>query len=273
MLRAASCKIFQCTFVGNNFRHSTPKQTLFLPSLYLSVPSRRVLNSSIVSSIELPPIPSVPHRSHSTTACHVPMPDTLVSIDGGYNPCSNPVGSKYRHTELVDGPSLLIVDTPRLRDTVKKKARIIDGISEDKHEVLATFEACIRVGRIARAQLMLNTITTLLDHTSPLLVGAHNTFLKALLNRALAESNQDSLRVFFTWYEDTMKRELNIFGDATTMALLMEGSFAVTEKRHGNRYVQQYFSQWKEQGRDINDVFALSILSNEHVIAVAQVYI
>ncbi|KAF8537956.1 hypothetical protein BDD12DRAFT_743411 [Trichophaea hybrida] len=253
--------------------HPPSPALLFLPFLYLPL-SRNIQwlqNSLSVSAIKPSPNPLRPRRTYSTTTCHVPLPDTLVGIDGGYNPGSIPVGLNGRDITSVEGPSLLIVDTPRLRDTVKKKARIIGGISEDKHEVLATFEACIRVGRIARAQLMLNTITNLLDITSTLLVGAHNTFLKALLNRALAENSQDSLRVFFTWYEDTMKRELNISGDATTMGLLMEGCFAVAEKRHGTRYIQRYFNYWKEQGRDINEVFALSILSDEHVIAVAKI--
>jgi DNA-directed RNA polymerase len=73
------------------------------------------------------------------------------------------------------------VDTPRLADSIRRKPRIINGISEDKHELLATYEACVKVGRIARAQLMLNAITGMLDKTSPLLTKAHNTFLKALL--------------------------------------------------------------------------------------------
>ena len=118
---------------------------------------------------------------------------------------------------------------------------------------------------------MLNMITNLLDNASPLLIGAHNTFLGALLSRALADGSQDSLRVFFTWYEDTMKRELNLTGDAMTMALLLEGSFAVAEENHGVRLVQAYVNHWREQRRDINEVFGSSIVSEEHIVRICKV--
>jgi DNA-directed RNA polymerase len=118
---------------------------------------------------------------------------------------------------------------------------------------------------------MLNMITTLLDTSSPVLLGAHNTFLKALLNRALAEKNQDSLRVFFAWYEDNMKRELNLTGDATTMALLLQGSLAVDITAISKRYVQQYVTFWKEHGREVKEIFALDMLSVDKVIEISRV--
>ena len=171
----------------------------------------------------------------------------------------------------METPSLVIVDTPQLPITVRRKPRVIQGVSEDKHEALSTFGACVKVGRIARAQLILNTITNLLDRDSLLLVGAHNTFLRALLQRALAEKSQDSLRVFFAWYEDTMKRDLEIVGDATTIALLLEGSLAVKEAVLSNRYIRQWVNHWKDRGMAIKDVFAQPNLTDNQVIAVSQV--
>lgn len=178
--------------------------------------------------------------------------------------------TNYQPRPAGDAPSLVIVDTPRLADSVRRKPRIINGISEDKHELLATYEACVKVGRIARAQLMLNAITSMLDNSSPLLMNAHNTFLKALLQRALVGSNQDSLRVFFTWYEDTMKRELGMLGDPTTTALLLRGSLAVGEAALRDRYVRKYVDQWKGHGREVKDVFALELMTDEQVVEVSQ---
>ena len=141
--------------------------------------------------------------------------------------------------------------------------------------MLSTFEACIRVGRIARAQLMLKVITEIIDRESPLLLGAHNMFLKALLGRAVAEKSKDSegIRIFFGWYEDQMKRILELKGDATTFALLLEGSVILSEEDPalGKRYIAQYVEQWKSMNMDIVRVLELQILSDAHVLKIAQV--
>lgn len=255
MLRAATNKIPHYTSLRRNLR-----------PLSICPPAPRGSRWVHSSSTSDPPSSTAPHRTYSTATYNIPLPDTsFAGIDGNYL-----IGKPFA-AGRPDEPALLIVDTPKLRETIKRKGRYLAGISEDKHEVLSTFEACIKVGRIARAQLMLNMITSLLDSASPLLIGAHNTFLRALLNRALADRSQDSLRVFFTWYEDTMKRELNITGDAMTTALLLEGSFAVAEENHGARLVQAYVNYWKEQGRDIKDVFESSIVSEEHIVRICKV--
>jgi DNA-directed RNA polymerase len=287
MLRATTTGISRYTARRINVRSSTSStQSVLLPFLYpSSIPRnpRWLRNASTTAKTSsLPGSPSAQQNTTNrerpySTYPSIPIPDGIEDVNGIYLRTGRPDGGALdAHTyqparPTADAPSLVIVDTPRLPDTPRKKPRIINGISEDKHELLATYEACVKVGRIARAQLMLNAITSMLDRSSPLLAGAHNTFLKALLQRALVGSNQDSLRVFFTWYEDTMRRELGITGDATTMALLLQGSLAVKETGLRDRYVRRYIEQWKEQGREIKDVFALSIMADDQVVEVCQV--
>lgn len=120
---------------------------------------------------------------------------------------------------------------------------------------------------------MLRSLTAAFEKTSPLLLVAHNTFLQALLKRAMSENTQDSLRSFFSWYEDNMKRELQLTGDATTIALLLKGSFAVQPHAHSHRYIQQYIQLWKDADRNLEDVLVLDILEADQAIQVAKVRI
>ncbi|KAI5849215.1 hypothetical protein BZA05DRAFT_402593 [Tricharina praecox] len=290
MLRATTTRISQYTTAQrHNIRpsSSSPTRSVLLPFLYpsschtpawlrhasTSKPAAAPAGTAAPAATQ--PNPASRDRAYSTHSS-IPIPDGIPSIEGVYMRTGTGTGSGpmsppgFIPGRSTDAPSLVIVDTPQLPITARRKPRIIQGVSEDKHEALATFEACVKVGRIARAQLILNMITNVLDRDSPLMVGAQNTFLRALLQRALAENNQDSLRVFFAWYEDTMKRDLEILGDSSTYALLLEGSLAVKERTLSQRYIRQYVNHWKERGMAIKDVFAQPILTDEQVIAVAQ---
>jgi len=291
MLRATSSRISQYTATQrNNIRplNSSPARSGLLPFLYppsYNTPAwfRYASTSKAAAApagIATPAVgttqsgPSSRERSYSTHL-GIPIPEGIPSLEGVYmrTGAGHMGRAGFLPGRATETPSLVIVDTPQLPITARRKPRIIQGISEDKHEALATFDACVKVGRIARAQLILNMITHILDRDSPLLIGAHNTFLRALLQRALAENNQDSLRVFFAWYEDTMKRDLEILGDAMTYALLLEGSLAVKEPQVSKRYIRKYVNHWKDRGVSIKDVFAQPVLTDEQVILASQVWL
>lgn len=277
MLRAASGRLPRYA-IQQRF-HSRPSiaEPLLLPFLCpaISTSSRWLRNSSTDAAADTNPTSTARPPAYST----VPFPDLLPSLDGDFAKTNgmDVFGTQQNETSGAQPPeaNLVIVDTPVLRDTVRRKARMVAGISENKHEVLATFEACIRVGRIARAQLMLTVITNQFDRKSPLLIRAHNMFLKALLGRAVAEKSHysDGLRVFFSWYQDKMMRELGLTGDATTFAFLLEASVlvAIDDPPLGKRYMVEYVEMWKGLGRDIMRVFDLNILPGNHIITVAQV--
>jgi hypothetical protein len=68
-----------------------------------------------------------------------------------------------------------------------------------------------------------------------------------------------------------MRRELGLLGDATTIALLLQGSLALGGIALRDRYIRKYIDQWKEQDREMKEVFALSLLTDEEVVEISQV--
>lgn len=172
-----------------------------------------------------------------------------------------------------DKPSLLILDTPKRITPDTRGRRDRYGMAKDPDELLATYEACIRVGRIARAQMMLNEITRILVKHSGLLVTAHNSFLLALLKRAQVENTEDNIRALFSWYEDTMVRKFNINADATTMAILFAASLRLDEQLVGQRHIQKWAEEWKGAGNDPKTILEVGVLEPHDAVKVSRVSI
>lgn len=261
--------------------------SVFLPFLYpldlLDWQSSRYFSSSLCTKRPARAAVLQLDRSY-ITAPTVARPDLFLEADlrllGYSKPHHEAVSSSLapldptkQRTGTADLSRVVIFDAP-VGERHSARRTTNEAISNDIHEVLATFNACISVGRVARAKLMLQHVTDSLDKDSPILVGAHNAFLQALLNRALAEGSDrdENLRVFYMWYEEKMKHEFKVAGDATTFALLLKGSLAMTNHLHGTRYVKEYVTFWKDSERDIGEVLNLHILTDEEVISVAKVY-
>ncbi|KAI5805117.1 hypothetical protein EDC01DRAFT_685897 [Geopyxis carbonaria] len=262
MLRARSRQISRYT-LQRNLRPSTttsPESTLLQFPCPSDIGYRRWAQcySSINIPSRKPPIEA--GRGYSTAQ----------AIEAVKLLTDNWSDDNYKRKKGPDKPDLLILENPKLPNEIPRRIRFAAGVSKDKHEVLATFEACVRVGRIARARLMLDEITRQLVHEPHLLINAHNTYLLALLKRAIAENNQESLRSFFSWYEDQMTRELQIEGDSTTYALLVRGSLHLSDSLLGQRYIKKYVSMWVKLGGTVKDLFEVAVLEPDEVIRVAR---
>lgn len=168
--------------------------------------------------------------------------------------------STQKYATPVDPAKVVILETPETIETERR-------IKMDKHELLALFDACLKTGHLVRAHLMLSQMSSILGKDSPILVNAHNVFLQALLDRA---NSPQELKVFFMWYEDKMKAQFNIAGNATTFALLLKASLKY-EPLEGQRYLDQYVGVWKQSGHGIGDVLVLPVLTDDEVIKIAKV--
>ena len=147
------------------------------------------------------------------------------------------------------------------------------AILSDKEEVFANFHACIATGSVFRAQLMLEQITKkcIEEKDTTVLVGAHNVFLKALLDRRSDFGCLRDLKTLFMWFENKMRAEYEIKGDATTFALLLKASLAIPEEMPKKSYLTGYVALWKYSDGSIIDVLESPLLSNEEVLEIAKV--
>lgn len=281
MLRAATRRAVRPSTTAAVARRSRPATTespLLLPFLY---PPTCTQSLYAIRESSSKATAGDARRNYATPAAQPSVNNARIQLMsgewiGGYDPMTaskRTVAPPPRKTS--SKPSLLILDHPKQSDGTYKRAgighRTRSGIAKNYDELLVTYEACIHVGRIARAQLMLNEITRLLaDHTG-LLVTAHNAFLKALLKRAQAEKTEDNIRVLFSWYEDTMVRKFDISPDATTMALLFSASLQLSAHLVGERYIKRWASEWEESGHKVKEILDVDVLTPEESIRVARV--
>ncbi|KAL7270076.1 DNA-directed RNA polymerase [Rhizina undulata] len=208
-------------------------------------------------------IPTASYREYSTAAgpSYPKLPEHSPNFSYGSVAPTTAVSS------MTDS-KVVIYDTPTLEEKVRISRPGNTGVPREGNELLATFHACIQVGRVSRAQLMLTQMTGFREKDSPILVNAHNTFLQAMLDRATAE---DDLKVFFVWYEEKMRKAFNIPPDDTTFALLLKASMKWENSAIMSRYVKQYVKTWKEMGGDIGTVLGMPILSDDDVVKIAKI--
>ncbi|PWW76425.1 DNA/RNA polymerase [Tuber magnatum] len=278
MLRAASRGIHRRIVRQNSCVRST-FETPRIPRLCASPyayhePIR--WSSSNARSVSLPSetSPKSIDRSYSTAAAALELSDIDTSaIFPPLRQDATPYSIPIEPLEPLE-PSQLLVFENWVAPDEKCPRKSVAGIPSDKGEVLATFNACINVGMVARAQLILEQITkkSIEEGDTTVLVEAHNAFLKTLLDQYSSErGNLRELKVFFMWFENKMRAEYIIKGDATTFALLLKASLKIAVQDARKKYLDEYISLWKHGGGKIADVLQSRMLSNEEVLDIAKI--
>jgi DNA-directed RNA polymerase len=203
----------------------------------------------------------------------IDLPGIFPSIGNNALPFMRPI----EPLDILDPSQVIALENPLPEERERKRnPKSSSGIPCEKKEVLATFNACINVGMVGRAQVMLEQITSQLERESPVLINAHNSFLKALLDRSKEMRDLDplkgtqDLKVFFMWYENRMKGEYDLFGDSTTFALLLKASLMIESKDGKKMYVLEYAGRWKEVS-EMGEVLGNTLLTDDDVIQIAKV--
>ncbi|TGZ84706.1 DNA/RNA polymerase [Ascodesmis nigricans] len=273
MLRAASRRATRPTTVTTIARPSHPAaldSSLLLPFLYPPTCTETLYSIGyIVPNARRNYVTSPQVPSFSNNRFQLLNGEWIGGRDSAHRP---PTAAPLR--KRLSEPSLLILEHPKPQTELTERQTLTrrrHGISKSSDELLATYEACIRVGRVARAQLMLNEITRLLSDHTGLLVNAHNSFLRALLKRAQAEKSEDNVRALFSWYEDTMVRKFGISPDATTMALLFSASLQMSAHLVGERHIKRWAAEWEERGHKVTEIIEIDALPAEEAIRVARI--
>lgn len=220
---------------------------------------------------ETPPKPA--DRSYSTAAAALEFSDIDTSTI--FPPLSQnaaPYSIPVEPLEPLDSSQLLLFENWAGSEE-KYTNNSAAAILSDKEEVFANFYACIATGSVFRAQLMLEQITKkcIEEGDTTVLVGAHNAFLKALLDRRSDFGSLRDLKTLFMWFENKMRAEYSIKGNATTFALLLKASLAIPEEMLKKSYLTGYVALWKYRDRNIIDVLENPLLSNEEVLEITKV--
>ena len=274
MLRAASRGIRPRIVRQSSGARLTSKRTplpRLCPSRYLYHQPIR-WSSSNTRSVSLPS-ETPADRSYSTAAAALEFSD--IDTSAVFPPLSQnaaPYSIPVEPLEPLDASQLLLFE-----NWAGSEERYTDdsagAILSNKNEVFATFHACLATGSMFRAQLMLEQITKKCkeEGDTAVLVDAHNAFLKGLLNQQSDVGVLHSLKLFFMWFENKMRSEYSIKGDATTFALLLKASFDIPNESARKRYLMEYVTLWKYDNPDILDVLENPLLSDPDVLEIAKV--
>ena len=127
----------------------------------------------------------------------------------------------------------------------------------------------MQLGKVARAQLVLQQLHQTLDPDSPELTSCHNTFLATLLEKAKEE--RAHVKTFFMWFEERTKAKWNVKPDADTIALLLKCSLLVKEERDAQIYIRNYVKLANQQNIPMKDVFDRAIFAPEDIKYIAMV--
>jgi len=180
--------------------------------------------------------------------------------------------------EKPDLSALIILNTPELPisepSSMKKAYDPFNlGVSTKKEDLSSTFQACIKIGRLERAEttltkmMELETLSAKSDREvapGEDILDMHNAFLVALLDHMKALSGYERKNVMEKirkWHSESMK-DLN--DNAKTYAILMELAYHENPDQRllTERKWKQYISKWRAKNTGLlGDVFKQPVLS------------
>ncbi|KAF8463534.1 hypothetical protein BDZ91DRAFT_764650 [Kalaharituber pfeilii] len=238
-----------------------------LPWLYPTTLSRRASRPS--STATTPPSrpatkplekASEPVRHFQTNAAVLP--------DAPYDD-----GVSLYGTEPVTAPkplfvpqSFIILDPPE-RPNIPAHHHGHTMLSE-KSDILSSYYVCVQAGQLARGQLILKQIHTMLEPDDPELTSCHNTFLNSLLQKA--QEDKQHLKLFFMWYEERMRAKYQVAPNAETISLLLKGSLLQPDEAVGQVYLRNYVKTAHNSEIPISEVLAKPVFEPAEVKYIAK---
>lgn len=142
--------------------------------------------------------------------------------------------------------------------TAPERMRMKNGISGEPLDILATLEACLKMGRIDRAALIIERSSDFLKLSADEAGRLHTEFLRASLISALKNANEKEADAMHKWYEKHIRpKEVTTFPE--TIALLVKAALQIKSKARRTRLVQRYMDM-------IPGETAMEVLSCDHIL-------
>lgn len=141
------------------------------------------------------------------------------------------------HESLVERPKPLILDTSCI--TSAAAFRTHDGISGDLNEIHQTLRACLQVGRLERAAVLVRRLNLLYKPSAPALLVAHTEYMRELVWRITKTKDQQMLQDLQKWFEVDMRRK-RVQPDTMTYALMIQASLSGDNHKAIARSILRY---------------------------------
>ncbi|CAG8961662.1 hypothetical protein HYFRA_00006199 [Hymenoscyphus fraxineus] len=226
---------------------------------------RRRRNSNDISNTNT-------RRSMATALAYEDIP-----FESGFGvPPPSPLYSKNRglpHSRLVPAPDLY-GDAPTFKKLVTSEQKIKsvgNGISGDVSEVLAVFHACLAVGRIERAGVILHRILWKTKMTDEETIDLNNQYLRASVEHISTPPSEAARQAIHKWFELEIRLKQVPFTAETIAYMLKASLHSPAEETGGNRrrLVRRYMAM--VPGDEVLEVFATDLLTGAELNQINQI--
>ncbi|KAK3202877.1 hypothetical protein GRF29_154g1051899 [Pseudopithomyces chartarum] len=115
------------------------------------------------------------------------------------------------------------------------------GIGGDPIELYQNLHACLRVGRMQRAEAIIQRLVALYNPTASELVEAHNGYLRTMLEMAQQNSELYTMATIEEWYASNMVRNA-IEPNASTFITLLRASMTLLDGEKRQQSLRKYLA-------------------------------
>lgn len=171
-----------------------------------------------------------------------------------FNPFAHTFGRHHSNPDLSrlpqwDATNPLVVHeslaaTPQLRS--------VPGVGTDPVELHQNLYACLRVGRVDRAAVIIKRLMTLYNPDAPEVIDAHNVYLSTLLDLGHMDDKASAMEKIQTWYDTKMLRK-GIQPNAQTFVTLIRAAMNFLEHGAEENAVRHYIATAREHGEHLVD--------------------
>lgn len=142
------------------------------------------------------------------------------------------------------------------------KLRSVNAISGEVSDIIQTMHACVQVGRLERAALMMRRLNNIYKPDTSELLAVHNEYLRELVHKIVQTKDQTMVKDIHKWFELDL-RGVGVIPDASTYALMIQAALQELNTKKGNRTIKRYILLADEAGVRDEAFSILQILCND----------
>lgn len=158
---------------------------------------------------------------------------------------------------------------PDLKEKKRGHMRLSNAIRGEADEIIAILEACLKMGRIERAALIIKRSEYFLELGPDAAGRLHTEFLRASLIQALATPDKKATDKMHLWYEKQVRpKDITTFSE--TIAILLKASLQDPSKTRRKLLVDRYMAMIP--GESALEAFSFDdVLSAEDLTTINEV--
>jgi DNA-directed RNA polymerase len=172
----------------------------------------------------------------------------------------------------LDPSSLVILEEEAHNATSQERVVLArDGNPGSVAEMRIIYQACLRLHRYKRAEVLLRRFGKMFAENKPALLEVHNQYLHSMVSYIMTNRKASMLAPLQKWFEVEMRRRLyQLEPDATSYALMIKASLHSLHGPKRDRTVRRYIALASDDGVE-NETLGLPILTDAELGQISEV--